>query len=105
MAERSFTGVPAAPGLAIGRARVLRAVAASRQAPIEPDQRPLELERATQAMAAAAAELSSLAERLRAGNRVAEAEIVETGVLMAEDVLDARAHFGTSPVRLLRPLR
>src|SRR3954464_15255631 len=27
------------------------------------------------------------------------------GVLMAEDVLDARAHFGTSSVRLLRPLR
>jgi phosphoenolpyruvate-protein phosphotransferase len=79
--------VPAAPGLAAGRARVYRPLADSQPAPVEAAQRPRESERAERALAASAAELTSLAERLRGDGRAAEAEIVETGALMAEDPL------------------
>src|SRR5919197_3493988 len=85
MPERCFVGVPAAPGLAVGRARVYRPVLGQQQAPLDPAQRPREVERAAQALSVAAAQLTSLAEQLRAHGRGAEAEIVETGALMAED--------------------
>jgi phosphoenolpyruvate-protein kinase (PTS system EI component) len=84
MAERILQGLPAAPGLAVGRARLAHARVESRERVPEP-RRPLEVQRARAALSAAGAELEALATRLDAGGRGDEAEIVRTGVLMAED--------------------
>jgi phosphoenolpyruvate-protein kinase (PTS system EI component) len=84
MAERILHGLPAAPGLAVGRVRLAHARVESHERVPEP-RRPLELPRARAALSAAAAELEALATRLDAGGRGDEAEIVRTGVLMAED--------------------
>jgi len=82
MGERVLTGLPASPGLALGRARVLAAVSDTGPAG-EPAE---ELARARAALAAAGAELEALAARLTGE----QAEIVATGVLMAGDpALDA----------------
>ncbi|WP_051324894.1 putative PEP-binding protein [Candidatus Solirubrobacter pratensis] len=86
MAERILPGLPAAPGVATGRARVLAAAIDS--GPVA--DRDEELARARAALAEAGAQLEALAARLRAEGRGEEAEIVETGVLMAADpALDA----------------
>ena len=84
MGERLLQGLPASPGIAAGPARVLAAAAVG-GAVLPEAERPEALERARAALAAAGAELASVAERLRGEGRVDEAEIVETGVLMAED--------------------
>jgi phosphoenolpyruvate-protein kinase (PTS system EI component) len=84
MGERVLQGLPAAPGLAVGRARFAHARVETRERIPEP-RRPLELQRARAALAAAGAELEALAARLDAGGRADEAEIVRTGVLMAGD--------------------
>ena len=84
MAEHVLRGLPAARGLVVGHARPAHARVESREQ--VPDQRrPRELQRAREALAAAAAELEALAGRLDAQGRADEAEIVRTGVLMAED--------------------
>ena len=89
MGERLLRGLPASPGEAAGLARVLDpAVAAG--PPLDEADRPVALEAARVALAAAGDELGVLAARLRAEGRDAESEIVETGVLMAADpALDA----------------
>ncbi len=89
MGERLLRGLPASPGEAAGRARVLDpAVAAA--PPVAEAERQAALAAARAALAAAGAELDALAARLREEGREAEAEIVETGVLMAADpALDA----------------
>jgi len=86
MSERVLSGAPASPGLAIGRARVL---ALPSQAPArdpgptrEPD---AEAEHARDALRRAAAELEEIAASLRADARAEDAEIVETGAIMAAD--------------------
>jgi phosphoenolpyruvate-protein kinase (PTS system EI component) len=84
MAERLLQGLPASPGVAAGPARVLAAARVEVAALPEAD-RAAELERARAALAAAGAELERVAEQLRAAGRGDEAEIVETGVLMAAD--------------------
>jgi phosphoenolpyruvate-protein kinase (PTS system EI component) len=84
MAERILQGLRAAPGLAVGRARLAHARVESRER-VPEERRPLEVQRARAALAAAGAELEALAARLDAGGRGDEAEIVRTGVLMAED--------------------
>ena len=90
MAERLLTGLPASPGEAFGYARVLAVSVDAGAAPLPSAERPAALEAARAALAAAGAELDELAARLRADGRDAEAEIVETGVLMAADpALDA----------------
>ncbi len=82
MGERVLTGLPASPGLALGRARVVATVADTGPAG-DPGE---ELARARAALVTAGAELEALAARL-AGE---QAEIVATGVLMAADpALDA----------------
>jgi phosphoenolpyruvate-protein kinase (PTS system EI component) len=89
MAERLLQGVPASPGTAAGRAHVLDA-GVPEEATVADERRPAELAAARAALAAAGAELDALAARLRAAGREAEAEIVETGQLMAADpALDA----------------
>ena len=89
MSERVLSGAPASPGLAIGHARVL-------SNPSEgPARDPLptpeaEAEHARHALRQAASELEQIAARLREQGRADDAEIVETGALMAADpVLEA----------------
>ena len=89
MGERLLRGLPASPGEAAGRARLLDPAVAAGPALAE-EQRPEALAAARAALAAAGAELEALGARLRAEGRAGEAEIVETGVLMAADpALDA----------------
>ncbi len=80
MAERALHGLPAAPGSAVGRARVLGGAAVSRET-VPESRRPLEVQRAHTALGAAAAELEALASRVGGD----EAEIIRAGVLMAHD--------------------
>ena len=85
---RALRGVPASPGIGVGAVRRLVAPAsapARARGPVPEDRRGAEIERALAALAAAANELDALAARLRADGRDTEAEIVETGALMALD--------------------
>ncbi|HEX8855785.1 MAG TPA: phosphoenolpyruvate-utilizing N-terminal domain-containing protein, partial [Thermoleophilaceae bacterium] len=85
MAVRVLRGVAASPGVAAGAARVLGPPVDNGGAPVPLDRRAGELQRAESALNAAATQLEALAARLRAEGREADAEIVETGVLMAAD--------------------
>lgn len=86
MGERVLSGAPASPGLAIGRARVLalpsKAPACDPGPTREPD---AEAEHARDALRRAATELEEIAASLRADARADDAEIVETGAIMAAD--------------------
>src|SRR5437764_11746711 len=84
MPERELRGVAAAPGIAVGVARRLAAVAPS-GAEVAPQLRAGELDRARAALAQAAEQLDALASRLCGEGRADEAEIVATGALMARD--------------------
>ena len=81
--ERALRGVSAAPGIASGRAMVIGAIAAGVAQPV--GDAAAELIKARRALASAALELESIAETLRKAGRAAEADIVETGVLVAHD--------------------
>jgi phosphoenolpyruvate-protein phosphotransferase len=81
---RALRGVPASPGIAVGAVRRL-AAPVSAGAVVAEEQRGAEIERALEALAGAADELDALAARLRADSRDTDAEIVETGALMALD--------------------
>ena len=85
MGERALRGVSAAPGVRSGRAFVLDRPLSRPLTGVAPAARTGELDRATRALQGAATELQDLASRLREAGRTAEADIVETGVLMAED--------------------
>ena len=90
MAERLLQGLPASPGEAAGRARRLDPEIAAAGPPLPEVERPAALAAARTALAAAGEELQALGSRLRAEGREGDAEIVETGVLMAADpALDA----------------
>ncbi len=80
----ALIGLPASPGIGVGAVRRLVAPASAGSTVPEED-RGAEIERALAALAAAAGELDALAARLRADGRGADAEIVETGALMALD--------------------
>jgi multiphosphoryl transfer protein len=98
MAESVLAGVPAAPGAGVGEARLVAVVEGG--AAGEPE---AELAAARRALAAAQAELAAAAARLRAAGHADDAEIVETGALMAADpALDASvaaavAHGASAP--------
>lgn len=83
--ELALEGVSAAPGIAIGPAIVLDHQADGRTRVLAADERGREIERARTALQTVAGELEAIAARLRIEGRDAEAEIVETGVLMAGD--------------------
>jgi phosphoenolpyruvate-protein kinase (PTS system EI component) len=85
MTEQLLAGLPASPGRAAGPVRRLGGDVAADAAVLPEADRCAELERARAALAAAGAELGALAARLRAAGRADEADIVETGVLMAAD--------------------
>lgn len=83
--ERALSGVTAAPGMAAGRAMKIEPESpADGEAGFVQD-RAGELLRARAALELAAAELQAIADGLRQGGRPTEADIVETGVLMAQD--------------------
>jgi multiphosphoryl transfer protein len=83
--ETALQGVSAAPGMTIGRAVVLDGARAIAPIAIATAERDHELRRALEALAAAASEMEGIASRLRQDARIAEADIVEAGVLMASD--------------------
>jgi phosphoenolpyruvate-protein kinase (PTS system EI component) len=91
MSERVLRGAPASPGLAAGRARVLsRPSGASAGERVPEAELEAEAERARGALAEAASHLQRIGGGLRESGRDEEAEIVETGALMAADpVLEA----------------
>src|SRR4051794_14615005 len=84
MAGRVLSGVPAAPGIAVGVVRLLAAIGPSGEL-VAPARRAAERERAAAALERAAGDLDALAERLRAEGRAEDADIVSTGALMALD--------------------
>jgi phosphoenolpyruvate-protein phosphotransferase len=84
--ERALRGVSAAPGMATGRAVLVGSTAAPVDARVvSASDRAAELTKARSALASAGVELESIADSLREAGREAEADIVETGVLMAHD--------------------
>jgi phosphoenolpyruvate-protein kinase (PTS system EI component) len=82
MSERVLRGAPASPGLATGRARVL---ATPSSAPARDRTLAEEAHAARTALEDAASELEAIGGDLRSQGRADEAEIVETGALMARD--------------------
>jgi phosphoenolpyruvate-protein kinase (PTS system EI component) len=84
MSEQILTGLPASPGLAAGVARVLDVSAGSGRV-LRDDEREPESELALRALAAAAEEIGRIAAELSAAGNEADAEIIETGRLMAAD--------------------
>ena len=86
MSERVLRGAPASPGLAAGHARILPSPSGmSARAPVPDAELDAEAERARRALAGAASELEGIGAGLRESGRDQEAEIVETGALMAAD--------------------
>src|SRR5438105_2655278 len=85
MMERTLTGFAAAPGLAAGPVSLLRPIPEGSPRTVPAQERGKELERARRALEDTANQLEELASRLRAEGRSPEADIVETGSLMARD--------------------
>ena len=89
--ESVMPGVSAAPGVAAGVAVVLDRATGGRSGVVPRAKRAAEAERAGEALRLAAAELEKITADLRRDGRREEADIVETGVLMAMDpILTAR---------------
>jgi dihydroxyacetone kinase phosphoprotein-dependent L subunit len=84
MSEQLLPGLAASPGVAAGRAVVLDAPTAAEEE-VPRAQRPATALLATGALQAAAEELEALARTLAADGGSADAQIVETGALMARD--------------------
>ena len=84
MPERVLRGRPASPGVGAGAARLLSAAVDSDRV-VPEGTRAEEAERAVAALAGARRELEAIAAQLRSAGRAEEAEIVETGTLMASD--------------------
>ena len=85
MGEQIVRGVSAAPGITIGHAVVLDLAPNGEAVTLSVAQRAGEAKRAADALGAAASQLEGIARDLRAAGRAAEADIIETGVLMALD--------------------
>lgn len=85
MGERTLRGVSAAPGVAVGEAVVLDRGAAHQARIIPLADRAAELVRARHSLEVVATEMKQIASGLREAGRRAEADIVETGVLIAGD--------------------
>src|ERR1700676_1147704 len=91
MTERVLAGVPASPGTAFGRVRRLDADGEIDGILLDDSARPAAAARARDALARSARELEELAATLRADGRTDEADILDAGMMMAEDpvLLDA----------------
>jgi phosphoenolpyruvate-protein kinase (PTS system EI component) len=83
---RRLAGLAASPGSAAGRARLLGGeIVATDAEPVPAERRPSEERRALEALEAAGEEILAIAARMREGGQDEEAEIVETGALLAAD--------------------
>jgi phosphoenolpyruvate-protein phosphotransferase len=91
MTERVLAGVPASPGTAFGRVRRLDAAGEIDGIVLDDGARPVAAARALDALARSARELEELVATLRADGRTEEADILDAGMMMAEDpiLLDA----------------
>jgi phosphoenolpyruvate-protein kinase (PTS system EI component) len=85
MTERILAGLGASPGIAAGSARVLDAAVSAEPGSVASSERAAEASRAAAALDAAAIQILTLAAELEGSGKRAEAEIVETGALMAAD--------------------
>jgi phosphoenolpyruvate-protein phosphotransferase len=85
MTERVLAGVPASPGTAFGAVRHLDAGGEIDATVLDEAARPAAAHRALEALARSAHELEDLAAALRAEGRTEEADILDAGVMMAED--------------------
>ena len=85
MTERVLAGVPASPGTAFGRVRRPDAGGAIDGIVLDHAARPAAAAQALDALAQSARELEELAATLRADGRTAEADILDAGMMMAED--------------------
>ena len=85
MGEVALQGVGAAPGITHGIAFVLDRVRGTADRTVNRAERPAEASRAREALGRVAAKLEEITATLRADDRKEEADIVETGVLMAMD--------------------
>jgi phosphoenolpyruvate-protein kinase (PTS system EI component) len=86
MSERTLRGLAASPGVGVGPAHLLDPKPADDgPCTVALSERPDASERAADALDRAAAQVSALAERLRGEGRADDAEIVETGSLLATD--------------------
>jgi multiphosphoryl transfer protein len=85
MAERALRGVSAAPGVRSGPATVLDRHSRVVHPTVPLHERSAELERAMRALKATADELEIIVATMRRLGRDEEADIVETGILMASD--------------------
>jgi phosphoenolpyruvate-protein phosphotransferase len=85
MGELALQGVGAAPGVTVGKAVVLDPIHSRESKTVPQADRAHEQELARGALEVAAGELEAIASQLRKTGRNEEADIVETGVLMAED--------------------
>jgi phosphoenolpyruvate-protein kinase (PTS system EI component) len=83
--EQALPGVSAAPGIASGTAVVLDQPRPRARPAVAPAARGPEAAHARAALEVSGAELQEIASRLRESGRNDEADIVETGVLMAAD--------------------
>jgi len=83
--ELALRGVSAAPGVRSGRAVVLDRDDLEDQAAVAPEQRRHELERAVLALRATAAELETMTSTLREMGLNDDADIIDTGILIAND--------------------
>jgi phosphoenolpyruvate-protein phosphotransferase len=94
MTERVLAGVPASPGTAFGGVRRLDVADDVDRRLLDAAARPAAATQALDALARSARELEELADRLRGDGRTAEADILDAGMMMAEDpvLLNAVEH-------------
>ena len=85
MSERTLQGTSAAPGIAAGEAIVLDSAGDDGGEIVAPERRPAELERARHALQAEVGSIERIAAGLREQGWNDNADIVETGLLMAQD--------------------
>ena len=85
MTERVLAGVPASPGTAFGEVRRLDAADEIDDTILDKAARPAAAARALDALARSARELEELSTRLRSEGRNDEADILDAGMMMAED--------------------
>jgi len=85
MGEVALRGVSAAPGIAVGKAIVLDRTAAGDAKVVAPSERARELDLARHSLEVVATEMEQIAAGLLEAGRRQEADIVETGAMMAAD--------------------
>ena len=85
MGERALRGVSAAPGIAVGKAIVLDRAPTRDATALPVGERARQLDLARHSLDTVATEMEQIASGLREAGRQQEADIVETGALMAAD--------------------